>query len=485
MYWKQLEDEHRAAPDHLKWQYDPDPFVAKVAVEERQKKAAVKRENPPVPEEDDLAVLKRGMEVRMSEGVKDLVETAIKKVYSRYNILNKSNRHLLQTIGEFPEISTHESSSLVDDTQLIKSLSSYGFKDANIRSVLEALSSESPFSTTLLSTMSPLEASLEYLLLYTPEFDLPKSFASSTISSAPFVSSVHSGQESLQQRWIEDRAVKEAGYPRRAVKEALKQLEDQLDAAFEFLVSKLAGLSIRDFKSASFDRDARDAAREAEIEAILSVYPNATFNAEIATLSVPLAPSPAIIHFIYLSNHPYPETTCLPTFYISSDSLPAYVRLHITSRVAQSIERYEGEGCCFNAIEAANNIWQDLEEQGLPKPEDVIQRLLPPAKASKTEELMPTKSSQKAPRRRKMDARSSEQVFQEFEHVKSATAYQEMLEQRKKLPAWEYRTQILDAVDKNAVVIMVGETGKCIIANAPISLVFYRMRQDDPRSERY
>jgi HrpA-like RNA helicase len=61
-----------------------------------------------------------------------------------------------------------------------------------------------------------------------------------------------------------------------------------------------------------------------------------------------------------------------------------------------------------------------------------------------------------------MDNRSNEQVLHDFERVRASTPYREIEEQRKKLPAWEYRRQIVDAVDKNPVVIMVGETGEFI-----------------------
>lgn len=88
-YWKQLEEQHRTAPDHLKWQYDPDPFTAQLAVEERQRKAVVKREKQSVQKDqgDDLAVLKKRMEVRMGDGLRELVENAIKKVCVVFHVL--------------------------------------------------------------------------------------------------------------------------------------------------------------------------------------------------------------------------------------------------------------------------------------------------------------------------------------------------------------------------------------------------------------
>jgi ATP-dependent RNA helicase DHX57 len=79
-YWAQLAEEHRLAPDHLKWQYDPDPFAAKAAVEERQKKAAAKRDKPQTEDEIELGIFDRGLEVRMGTKLRDTVEAAVKQV---------------------------------------------------------------------------------------------------------------------------------------------------------------------------------------------------------------------------------------------------------------------------------------------------------------------------------------------------------------------------------------------------------------------
>ena len=43
-YWNELAAEHKNAPEHTKWMYDTDPFAARKEVDERQAKAAKKRE---------------------------------------------------------------------------------------------------------------------------------------------------------------------------------------------------------------------------------------------------------------------------------------------------------------------------------------------------------------------------------------------------------------------------------------------------------
>ena len=79
-YWQELAEEHRAAPEHRKWQYDPDPFAAKVALEERQRRSAAKRDKPETEEESDLRIFDGDSDVRMATALRDQVESAIKKV---------------------------------------------------------------------------------------------------------------------------------------------------------------------------------------------------------------------------------------------------------------------------------------------------------------------------------------------------------------------------------------------------------------------
>lgn len=79
-YWQELAEEHRTIPEHKKWQYDPDPFAAKAALEERQRRAADKRGKPETEEESDLRIFDGHSDVRMATTLRDQVESAIKKV---------------------------------------------------------------------------------------------------------------------------------------------------------------------------------------------------------------------------------------------------------------------------------------------------------------------------------------------------------------------------------------------------------------------
>ncbi|CAG7853684.1 DExH-box ATP-dependent RNA helicase DExH1 {ECO:0000305} {ECO:0000305} [Serendipita indica DSM 11827] len=446
-YWQELAEEHRKAPEHLKWQYDPDPFAAKAAVEERQRKAAAKREKADDPDELDLGSFDRGVEVRMGTKLRDAVESAVKKV-----------------IQEFPEVQGSEDVSFLEDDALIGSLSALGFKAGSIRTTLEALSSNSAFTSALLVASPPLEAALEYLLLHTPESELPKQFQPSKKSSNPFVSSAHAGGESLQRRWMEDRAVKEAGYPRLIVNECIEECPDNLDLVFELLTHRLLGLSNPSFVD-EYDRELCKAARNEELEAIQSVYPDVTFNEALSILTIPIEGTPATLNIIYSAHHPYPLGSRIPPFYVTSDTLPAYLRLYFVMRIAETLfpngQRVEDEGICFNGVEAALVAWSEIEGDTPPKLEDVLRNLAPPRKERATRD--PVQTLKGKPRRvartGARDTRSDEVVLKEFTELKRRPAYQEMETQRKRLPAWEFKNELVETIRKNQVTIVVGETG--------------------------
>jgi hypothetical protein len=376
-----------------------------------------------------------------------------------------------QAIADYPEAKNGDETSYVDDETINKSLASLGFKMPDIRSALEALSSNAAFTTSLLSTLPPLDAALEYLLLHTAESDLPPHFNPSNVSSSGFVSSAHVGEESIQQRWMEDRAVKDAGYPRMATKEAFGHVMGSFSTVFEVLLRRLLGLPHLEFGLEAFDQGARDASREGELEAVQSVFPTATFDSGTSILSVPLVTAPATFNLIYAAHHPYPESTRLPPYYITSASLPPYVRLHLTAAIALAISpngaRFEGEGICFNAIEAAETAWGLIAENGPPKMEEVLCHLLPAPRALANKVATEPLKGQARPvaRNHRGDTRSSDQIRREFENLRSQKAYKVIEEQRSHLPAWNIRDIIVQMIQGNQVIVVVGETGMVVHAS--------------------
>ena len=84
-YWAELAAERKKAPSHQDWMYEADPFAARKSVEDRQEKAAKKKEeiqesatrHVPRTEHNPFD---NSPEVKLSTELRELVENAIKTV---------------------------------------------------------------------------------------------------------------------------------------------------------------------------------------------------------------------------------------------------------------------------------------------------------------------------------------------------------------------------------------------------------------------
>ena len=236
-YWNELAAEHKNAPEHQKWMYDADPFAARRMVDERQAKAAQRREDAARPESSrsqgsstttPSSEFLYAPEVKMATNLRDLVESSVKKVI--FSFIRKAFKTILSSLSQAislqPGAVTANPSVLgVEDVPGVQQqLATLGFSAAQSRNATTALTQPSPLSASLLSTLSPLQACLEYLVLHVPECDLPLRFLPTANSSNPFISSAHSGTEDLKRRWMEEKAVKEGGWPAHVVRECMVEL---------------------------------------------------------------------------------------------------------------------------------------------------------------------------------------------------------------------------------------------------------------------
>ena len=348
---------------------------------------------------------------------------------------------------------------------MITTLSSLGFKVAHIHRALEALSTPNPLTTSLLGNLPPLEAGIEYLLLHVPEADLPARFLPENNSSQGFISSAHAGAEDILQRWAEERATREAGYPRLAAKAASENVDGRWDLILELLSARLTGFGPPNL-SMDVDIGIRDMSRQEELEAVQAVYPDATFNNKTGVLSIPLPTAPAFLNIIYSSDHPYPEGERVPPLYVTSSTMAPYIRLHLIAELVKQIApqglREAGDMICFTAVDLLDRVWQQIEESGPPDMAEVIKNLIPPPKlpgAPADEPLVSGKRPRKPKRSKVMDTRSDEQILREFNEVKEGPKYRSMLAQRQKLPAWASQGEIVNLIGRSRVVVVVGETG--------------------------
>ncbi|KAF9074920.1 P-loop containing nucleoside triphosphate hydrolase protein [Rhodocollybia butyracea] len=453
-YWNQLAVEHKQAPDHMKWMYEADPFAARKQVEERQTRAAEKRaqtadaesggsnhkRNAPVSNEFSQA-----QEVRMAVDLRDQVEEAVKQGLAMYPSAKQV------------DISTDEAQNI------IQQLTHLGFKPVQARGAVKFLSEHSPIADRLLETSSLLDASIEYLILHLPEEALPERFLPSVNSSNPFITGAHSGGDDLKARWIAEKAIKEAGWPTHIVKEVTTDARYNSD--WDLLLVALGKRLIGDESSAVPDRDGKCFRIDAqEVEAFGGHFEGTNH------FVMPMFSAPVTLNVLVPSDqqNTYLSSTYAP-MYITGRSIPAYIRLHLLSRLLLSMKepsfQEDGEGFCSAAMRCLENVWAEIEDQGPPDMSEVLRRLLPSRPSISSSEISAsirapekyrTKPFQKPKRR---DSRSNEQIKADFDKVCQDDKYRELLSIREKLPSFTAVDKFLDLLQSSPVVVVVGDTG--------------------------
>ncbi|KAI0691979.1 P-loop containing nucleoside triphosphate hydrolase protein [Cytidiella melzeri] len=451
-YWTQLAAEHKQTPEHQKWMYDADPFAARKAVDERQEKAAKKREQPssstgtgaagPSPE------FAHAPEVKMASSVRDVVEDSIKKAFELY-----------------PEATEATPTTLAEEhaPEVKQRLQVLGFTAAQARSATEALSRPSALSSILLSSLSPLDASLEFLLLHVPECDLPQRFMPTMNTSNPFISSTHSGTDDLKLRWIQEKLIRECGWPVYAVKDVLSDADVGQD--WTRLVKSLNVRLVGDATVPVQTEVESEAIDEEELDAL-----SATFVDE-RHMKLPLLTAPLCLHVLFASSdHILPSHGDPPAMYLTSGDAPAYVRLHMLSRLITAFRQgtlvEPGETTIMAVVRLLEEEWAFIQDNGPPDMSAVLKHLLSRKSASltldNTDDLdleAPVSTTLRKPRRTRRDGRSDSQVKEDFDLTTKKPAYEKMLFARQKLPAFAAKDTFLATLEKNRCVVVVGETG--------------------------
>lgn len=303
---------------------------------------------------------------------------------------------------------------------MIRQLNHLGFTAAQARNAVDFLSQPSPFVSNLLASLSPLESSIEYLVLHIPECDLPERFLPSNNSSNPFITSAHSGADNLKKRWIEDKAVKEAGWPPHAVKEctANPKFVEDWGLLMVGLGRKLIGKDLDGAVESSLDTHEPYGIDEDEATALGAFFPDPTH------LAMPLFSAPIQLHVLIDANRGYPRPAYAP-MYITSPSVPAYIRLHLLSQLLREMGAddfiYSGEGFCMATMRILEGEWANIEDNGPPDMSKVLENLAPRLQAPRPAINIPGLESpannqgrrQGGPRRR--DGRDNTQIKQDFE----------------------------------------------------------------------
>ncbi|KAJ3829380.1 P-loop containing nucleoside triphosphate hydrolase protein [Lentinula raphanica] len=458
-YWSQLAAEHKQAPEHMKWMYDADPFAARKEVEERQARAAERRaqasSNAAIGHNTRANIasasgeFSQAPEVRMAKALRDQVEEAVKQELSVYPPLD--------------EIRTQSTTITSDDAEhVLQQLMRIGFKPAQARNAVEFLSKSSPMTERLLQNLLPLDAAIEYLVLHLPEDALPERFLPSVNSSNPFITEVRSGSEDIKAQWVAERAIKEAGWPVQAVRELTKDsryVDDWISLNAE-LGRRLIG--------ANDDANAEDSDELFEIDA-QEVEAFGGHYEDHAHLVIPMFSAPVALH-ILIPSESYPRRTYAP-MYMTGRSIPAYVRLHMLSRLLHAVKqldfRQDEEGFCSAAMRCLENVWAEVEDQGYPDMLEVLKHIIPPrpqaiSTAQSTAPLtaVPERNHKNTKSRlKKRDARSDDQIKREFELIRQSKKFDQIMSERQRLPSFKVKTKFLELLESNQVIVVIGETG--------------------------
>lgn len=300
---------------------------------------------------------------------------------------------------------------------LIQQLGHLGFNKRHAKEATEFLSRESPLSSTLLSSLSPLEASIEYLLLHVPECDLPQRFLPSNNSSDPIITSAYSGNTNLKHRWVEGKAVKEAGWPQNAVRECMvdEKIKENWNLLLVALGQKLLGYPF-------------DATVTRTVEASFYKIDSEEYEAmgarllEAGHLILPLFSAPISVHILFSNEDRYPRPEYIP-MYLTSTTIPAYVRLHLLSRFLLEIKARPnlevGEGFCTAVMRIFEGEWAQIEDNGPPEISNVLKYILSPHKIfsiADDEKTINMASSKRNTRpRKRLDTSTDADIKEKFE----------------------------------------------------------------------
>ena len=297
---------------------------------------------------------------------------------------------------------------------------------------------------------------------------------------------MHSGTEDLKSRWVEEKAVKECGWPAHIVKQYLtnKRLVEDWGLLQQALNRALLGQT-DDTGELSHETEAID-------EDELAAY-DARF-VDTKHLIIPLPLAPLQLHIVLLSeDRVLPSAGEPPPMYITSTTVAAYVRLHILSQLLYAFRNSslidQGESVVMAAIRFIEEAWVTIEDNGPPEMSDVLRHFLhrqsntPQTQGNHISGVSTQRSSklQQTRTTSSRDGRDDGTVKADFERVRHSQAYADIIASRSRLPAFTAREQFLNLLRSNRCIVVVGETGNVSVtphSNLGLIFISHRLRKN-------
>jgi ATP-dependent RNA helicase DHX57 len=174
-----------------------------------------------------------------------------------------------------------------------------------------------------------------------------------------------------------------------------------------------------------------------------------------------------VLNVIFSPESPYPSEkypTHPPSFYLTSATLPSYIKLHLHAQVLRAFRDPErpdlrslleaGQG---GAVYAMLEILEQQLPEAVENPPDVGQVtrfLVPQVEVAEEVEMVPGK---RRGQRRKREPMALQGVEERQKRMREMSGWDRMLRTRMALPAWKERDRITALLEKNRVLIVVGE----------------------------
>lgn len=408
------------------WLYDADPFkvvkhhAAEVVLWEKERKqreeTKAKQSELVTSTEQHVAPWKNVPAVDMSKDVRRLIETGIRSLH----------------LSSLPSVSTSDRAGLVQE------IIDLGFRKAHAQEACDHANS--------------LELALEFLLLFTPEDDLPQRFLPSKYSTG-LTGSSHDVQ-GLQLDYAA-RRLHLAGYAIELCRQIMAKVQDE-ELASEMLQADLLNCTCKDQPCHVEQQEWLE-----EISSLEAIYTDSfeqsASNSEIS-LSLPNHKDMRL-HLRPPKSGRYP--TVLPTFYVSSQkSLPCYIRLSIIKALGDYAQTLRGESMVFLLLEYIDeHILSIIANPG--KLLDLSGTILG---QNAVAGIQKTTTTQIRKRRHKQidwtpDSLASSAMKRARDHLNEQASHQAKLISRRKLPAHRQESRIIELLRSEQCLVISGETG--------------------------
>ncbi|CAO3668843.1 unnamed protein product [Umbelopsis ramanniana] len=314
-----------------------------------------------------------------------------------------------------------------------------------------------------------VDSALDWLCLHVPEDDLPSNFLSPKYN--PNMTTISHTTKSLGKDWLIQR-MSTLGFPQTLCVSALEEAGGDETGALKILLQRLIEDEDHTETASNPDiaQDELEAMRQDEILALESIYEkgvniknendNMTFEIDIKPSSgeaLPTSGSPVTLEIQIPKNSNYPYE--LPLFIIHCEALPSYIRLACMKQVMQEARANINMPMIYMCIEYLNENIVNLIHNP-PKLRDVTESFISaPAIPAQKKKI----SKQQTQRKRKLNEKDltelSQKLVEKLNEMNVAEQYQAIGKVRNNLPAYSFKEQVVNAVLKNQVVIVCGETG--------------------------